>query len=101
MIPAWRLDEPGWRRYYHVRNQIFILRRYGSRAAAARRTLVLGIGKPLANLVVSPRRAVGHLRLGIKASRDAWSGRMGRRVEPLPWGPRPAPRTGRNRKRTA
>ena len=99
MIPAWRLDPPGWRRYYHVRNQIFILRRYGTRGAAARKTLVLGLGKPLANLVVSPRRAVGHLRLSLKASRDAWAGRMGRRVEPFPWGPRPVPITGRSRKK--
>jgi len=100
MVPAWGLDAPGWRRYYHVRNQIFILRRYGTRAAAARRTFVLGFAKPLANLAVSPKRAIGHLRLSVKASRDAWAGRMGRRVEPFPWGPRPAVRADRAGTRT-
>jgi hypothetical protein len=50
---------------------------------------VRGIGKPLANVFVHPRAALGHLRLNLKAARDGWVGRMGRTVEPVPWGPRP------------
>jgi len=44
--------------------------------------LLRGLGKPLANLVISPRAAVHHLALNWRACRDGWSGRMGRVVEP-------------------
>lgn len=91
--PQWRVDDAGWRRYYAVRNQIHIVRRYSSWWAAARLTFLVGVAKPLANLIVDPKKAVGNLRLTLKASADAWRGRMGRRVEPVPWGPRPVTRT--------
>ena len=76
------LGEPGWRRYYSVRNLIYILRRHHRTYAAARLTLVLGLLKPLANVVASPRLSMRHLRLNTAAAWDAWTGRMGRRVEP-------------------
>jgi GT2 family glycosyltransferase len=89
MKPTARVDEPNWRRYYSLRNVLYVLRSAGRNATAARVILVRGIGKPLANLFVSPRDALGHLRINLKAARDGWTGRMGRRVEPVPWGPRP------------
>lgn len=80
--PSRRLSEPRWRRYYSLRNTIYVLRRYGHPAAAVRVTLVRGLAKPLANLPIAPRSAVAHLRLNGKAIRDGWTGRLGRRIEP-------------------
>ena len=84
-----RLDPVGWRRYYSLRNVVWILRQHGRNGAAVRVSLVRGIVKPLANVLWSPRLAIAHLYLNARAIRDAWTGRMGRRVEPVPWGPRP------------
>ena len=80
--PSRRLDAIRWKRYYSLRNTIYVLRRFGHPVTAARVTLVTGFAKPLANLVVSPRRAVQHLGLNWRASRDGWTNRMGRTVEP-------------------
>jgi hypothetical protein len=37
---------------------------------------------PMGNLLVSPREAVTHLKMNLRAARDAWLGRMGRTLEP-------------------
>lgn len=86
--PAFRLGQPAWRRYYSLRNVIYILRQHGRTLPALRVSLVHGLVKPLANLPLAPRHSFGHLRLNVKAIRDGWTGRMGRRVEPFPWGDR-------------
>ena len=80
--PSRTLGEAGWRRYYSIRNIIQILRSNGRDATAVRVAMVRGIGKPLANLPRDPRRAWRHLRLGVRACRDGWAGRMGRTIEP-------------------
>jgi GT2 family glycosyltransferase len=80
--PSRSLSPLTWRRYYSLRNAIYILRSHGRMGSALRVTLVRGLGKPLANLPLSPGQAVRQLRLNLKACRDAWTGRMGRRVEP-------------------
>lgn len=80
--PGLRLPEYGWRRYYSLRNTIFVLRQHGHRWTALRVTLGRGLGKPLLNLAITPRAAGRHLALNWKACRDGWSGRMGRVVEP-------------------
>jgi len=80
--PSRRLSEVSWRRYYSLRNAIHILRWHGRRRTALRVTLVRGLGKPLANLPISPVKAIRHLKLNWRACRDAWTGRMGRTVEP-------------------
>jgi len=86
--PALRLSEANWRQYYTLRNLIYILRQHGRRGTALRVILVKGLGKPLANLPLAPRLAGRRLRLNWRACRDGWSGRMGRTVEPHPWGRR-------------
>jgi glycosyltransferase involved in cell wall biosynthesis len=86
--PSIRLSAVNWRQYYGLRNLIHILRQHGRTATALRVTLVTGLGKPLANLPLSPGRAVRLLRLNWRATRDGWTGRMGRTVEPHPWGRR-------------
>jgi glycosyltransferase involved in cell wall biosynthesis len=80
--PARTLEPMSWRRYYTLRNLIFILRRFGKPATALRVTVVQGLGKPIANLPIDPRGAWAHLRVNGRASLDGWTGRMGRRVEP-------------------
>jgi glycosyltransferase involved in cell wall biosynthesis len=80
--PSLGLSPVGWRRYYSLRNAIYILRSNGRRRSALRVTLIRGLAKPLANLPVSPGQAVRQLRMNWRACRDAWTGRMGRTVEP-------------------
>jgi glycosyltransferase involved in cell wall biosynthesis len=80
--PSRRLPEMEWRRYYTLRNLIFILRRFGRPGTALRVSLVNGIGKPIANLPITPTLAIEHLAVNARAVRDGWTGRMGRRVEP-------------------
>jgi hypothetical protein len=58
-----------------------MLRRFG-RTDTAVRIAVVSIGKDLANLPLSPRLAARHLAIDVRACRDGWFGRMGRRVEP-------------------
>jgi glycosyltransferase involved in cell wall biosynthesis len=82
LAPSRRLPKMDWRRYYTLRNLIYLLRKFDHRATALRVTFVVGMGKPLLNLPVSPRLALQHLRVNLRALRDGWTGRMGRRVEP-------------------
>ena len=65
---------PQWERYYSIRNLIVVLRANGAATTA--------IAKPLANLARVPRFALQHLRLGLRASRDGWSDRLGRTLDP-------------------
>jgi glycosyltransferase involved in cell wall biosynthesis len=80
--PSVRLSELSWRQYYDLRNLLHILRSHGKTWAAVRVSLERGIGKPLVNLPVSPRASLNHLVMNFRACRDAWTGRMGRTVEP-------------------
>jgi glycosyltransferase involved in cell wall biosynthesis len=80
--PSRALGPVTWRRYYSLRNAIYILRSHGRVWSALRITLLRGLGKPLVNMPIAPRRAFQHLRLNRKACWDAWTGRMGRTVEP-------------------
>jgi glycosyltransferase involved in cell wall biosynthesis len=81
--PSLRVAGPNWRRYYTLRNVIYILRTHGHRSAALRVSLLQGLGKPLANLVVDPRASVQSLAMNWKSCRDGWLGRMGLTVEPV------------------
>ncbi len=77
-----RVVATSWRRYYSLRNLIFILREFGASGTALRVALVRGAIKPLVNLPIRPRPAWDSLRIGIRASWDGWRGHMGRSVEP-------------------
>lgn len=80
--PSRRLGDLSWRRYYSLRNLVAILRSDRAYLTALRVTLVVGIAKPLVNLVRDPGLSLRHLRLNLLAIRDAWLGHMGRTVEP-------------------
>ena len=71
-----------WRRYYSLRNLIYILRRIDKGTTAVGVALIRGFLKPLLNLPFHPGGAWDNLRLNRRAIRDGWSGRMGRTVEP-------------------
>jgi glycosyltransferase involved in cell wall biosynthesis len=73
-----------WRRYYSLRNLIFILRERGQRGAALRVSLEVGVAKAFAIAVRRPREGWSHIRLTAKAIADGWTGRLGRRVDPAP-----------------
>ena len=79
------LPPSDWRRYYSLRNQIALLRRFGHSRTAVRVALIRGVGKPLANVPMRPRRAMRALSENLRAIRDGWSGRLGRTVDPDDW----------------
>jgi GT2 family glycosyltransferase len=80
--PSRRLAQPTWRRYYSLRNLIWILLAAGRRGAALRVTLLAGLAKPLANLPRHPASSLRHLRLSWRACRDGWGRRLGRTIDP-------------------
>lgn len=81
--PARALGEPTWRRYYSLRNLIYILRKQGHNGGAAR-LAARGLGKPVYNLPRHPALAAQHLALNSRAILDAYRGRMGLTVSPVP-----------------
>jgi GT2 family glycosyltransferase len=80
--PGRMLAAASWRRYYSLRNLIYILRRHGRHLAALRVAVGRGFGKPVYNLPKDPALALQHLRLNSRAVLDAYTGRMGRTLEP-------------------
>jgi glycosyltransferase involved in cell wall biosynthesis len=74
---------PAWRRYYSLRNLLFILRERGHRGAAVRVSVADGVLKGLVIALRQPREGWPHIRLTAKAIADGWSGRLGRRVDPV------------------
>jgi GT2 family glycosyltransferase len=71
-----------WRRYYTLRNLVFVLRWHGRDPTAARVALVRGLGKATAIALRHPGRARVELGVTVAAIRDGWAGRLGRRMEP-------------------
>jgi glycosyltransferase involved in cell wall biosynthesis len=93
--PSIALDQDvHWRRYYGLRNAIAILRLHDRPWTAVRVVLLVGLGKPAANLIRAPGRAARHLRVNWRACRDGWRGRLGRTVGPEDQ-PRPELRVAR------
>jgi glycosyltransferase involved in cell wall biosynthesis len=79
---GWRLRQLDWRRYYSLRNQVYVLRNNGHRWTAVKVSITRGLAKPLFNLFVAPLDAWGHLKLNSRAIFDGWRGNMGRTLEP-------------------
>ena len=80
--PPLDLNALTWRRYYTMRNLVYILRRHGRSRTALRVALARGLVKPLVNLPRHPAGALDHLRLNWMACRDGWTATMGRRGDP-------------------
>jgi glycosyltransferase involved in cell wall biosynthesis len=79
--PAWRVGPWNWRRYYVLRNSIFMLRAFGHGRTAIR-VACANLAKAVVNLPLRPRLAARHLAFNVKACADGWAGRMGMRVQP-------------------
>lgn len=82
-VPARTLGASSWRRYYSLRNLIYILRKHGHPVGAAR-LAARGVAKPLYNLPRQPALAARHLSLNARAIADGYRGRMGLTVPPVP-----------------
>ena len=80
--PSLTLQEPTWRRYYALRNVLYLLICGGRRSTALQIALVRGFAKPLLSLPITPRLAVLNLCINVRAIKDAWTGRMGLTVQP-------------------
>jgi GT2 family glycosyltransferase len=88
--PSRGLEAPSWRRYYRLRNLIWILRENGHSAAAAKVIAVRGVAKPLAGLGRDHHAALSHLSMNARAAFDGWTGRLGPRQQPeVRLGPKP------------
>jgi glycosyltransferase involved in cell wall biosynthesis len=79
-----RVGEPSWRRYYSLRNLIYVLRESGASGTAFKIAVTRGLAKPFVNLFVSPGPAWRSLKLSARAVSDGWRGRLGRTVAPGP-----------------
>lgn len=77
-----RVEQPTWRRFYSLRNLVWILRHYGLVVPAVVRSVTAGLLKPLANVFVDPRTSLAALGQNARALRAAWGGQLGRTVEP-------------------
>lgn len=80
--PSRSLQPLSWRRYYSLRNMMWILREHGRPVVAARVGLRATVVKPLYNLPRQPRLALAHAAVGARAMRDSFTGRLGRTIEP-------------------
>jgi glycosyltransferase involved in cell wall biosynthesis len=78
-----------WRRYYSLRNLVYLLRVRGYRRAALRVSVIDGLLKAFVIAAREPRNAWSHVRFAAKAVADGWSGRLGRRVPPVARGSTP------------
>jgi glycosyltransferase involved in cell wall biosynthesis len=79
-----RLSGQAWRRFYSLRNLVYLLRRSGHSWVAIRVALGRGLIKPLVNLPFSRGSGVEEVRMSWRAVHDGWRGRMGRTVDPPP-----------------
>ena len=77
--PRLNLASPSLRRYYSLRNQIYVLRQERLPWQAAGWGLVVGVLKPISWLLFKPKSALQHILLGLTAMQDARLGRLGSR----------------------
>ena len=77
--PRLALTSPSLRRYFALRNHLYILRTEGLPMQAAS-WAVAGLIKPVVSLPIRPRRGLTYLRMNFLAIRDGWMGRLGPRV---------------------
>jgi glycosyltransferase involved in cell wall biosynthesis len=72
----------GWRDYYSTRNLVWILRHNRRHMAAVRVVMRRVVAKAAYNVTRDPTTAWTHVALGTRATFDAYTGRMGRTIEP-------------------
>jgi hypothetical protein len=77
-----RIKPAGWRRYYSLRNLIWLLRKYGRHRTALTVTITRGILKPLVNVPLAPRDAWQNLVVNWRAIVHGWKGELGWQMRP-------------------
>jgi GT2 family glycosyltransferase len=77
-----RIKPASWRRYYSLRNLIWLLRKYGRHRTALSVTITRGLLKPLVNLPIAPRDAWQNLKVNCKAIVHGWKGELGWQMRP-------------------
>lgn len=82
---AFLSEKVSWRRYYSLRNDIVLARRYGGSLVALKVSLLRGVAQALLRLLAHPADGLSDCRLTAQALADAWRGRLGIRVDPLEW----------------
>ncbi|QEG38669.1 glycosyltransferase [Roseimaritima ulvae] len=70
------------RKYYGIRNHIYIMRRHRRWDLAVKQTLIQCVLKPMYTLFTSPRLACAGAVQALSASTDGFLGRMGKKGEP-------------------
>lgn len=75
---------PPWRRYYAVRNLLYLARLSGGLPSGIRVTMLYGLASPVFAVMRRERRSGQRLRLSLRACVDGWLARLGRRVSPDP-----------------
>lgn len=78
---AWT-SKTDWRKYYVIRNHIYMLKTQGRYDLALFHAVFQSFVKPLLTFIRSPRQGLIALRQNTKASVDGLLGRLGKRVEP-------------------
>ena len=74
--------ESPWRRYFGVRNHIVVMRRYVSWPRALVVTLAQLLGRPLQDVRLRRKGVFSLAAAGARGCVDAWTGRLGRRMDP-------------------
>lgn len=80
--PDRHLSPVNWRRYYSIRNLIYILMKHGHHTSAIR-VSVRSLAKPVYNLPRQPLLASQHFLIAARAVVHAYVRRMGRTIEPV------------------
>lgn len=75
----------GWRRYYSVRNHIRLQMEDGRIIAAMSVALKRGLAAPLVACMCGTKGSLSDLMLSVRATYDAFNGKMGRVVDPFVW----------------
>jgi GT2 family glycosyltransferase len=71
-----------WQRYYRIRNYIYMMRRFGRSDLAFKWAIIQCLAKPACSFFRSPSLGWRGLVQAALATRDGFTGRLGRTVEP-------------------
>jgi GT2 family glycosyltransferase len=77
-----RICSDRWKKYYTIRNYIFMMRQFNRLDLAAKQALIQVFLKPIYTLPIDWRLAYRGFRLAVRATIDGLAGNMGRTVKP-------------------
>lgn len=71
-----------WQKYYRIRNYIYMMCRFRRYDLALRWAFIQCLVKPFCSLFFRPRQSLSGFWQAVRATRDGFTGRMGRTVDP-------------------